>query len=202
MTILKCVRAIELVTFEWMTNLPIATDVSYVHEILETPVLAWLIRRDFARASLKMPGFALWSSYREFTDERDSLYLGYGYAGVAARRQRVSFEAFERWVRLTGAPGDIDGLDEFAAHCRWRADHPHALVVGRFWAPGDPERSIAGAGGIQSLPILPEVYLRWRDDYARGAPFPPPNVDGYAAHVAECCLPSGRCSRWPAVSSS
>jgi hypothetical protein len=167
----------------------------------EPSVLAWLSRREFARARLRSPGFARWSSHREFAQEREALSLAYGFAGVATQFQRVPFDAFERWARLTGAPLHVDGLDEFAAHWRWRADHPEAFVCGRFGAPGDPERNRVDAAGVQCVRILPEVYLRWRDDYASAAMFAPPSLDAYAAHVVECCVWSSSRALCPAVSS-
>lgn len=181
--------------------MPLTAETEFPEQPYEPPVLALLGARDFSRARL-MPGFALWSNHREFTAERDALFVGYGAAGVTARRQRVPFEAFERWARLTGAPFDIDALDEFAAHWRWRADRPDAGVIGRFGAPGDPERNIIGTAGVQCLRIRPEVYVGWRDDFAKSRLLQPPNLDDYAAHVVECCLSSPRRARRPAVNSS
>ncbi len=159
---------------------------------IEPPVLASLGRRDFAFAVAHAPGFALWSCFDEFQQERDALFLGYGVSGVTARVQRVPFEAFERWARLTGAPMDLNGLDEFAAHWRWRVGHPLAPVAGRFGAPGDPERNAVAAAGIQTIWIRPEIYVRWRDEYVRSGLFAPPDVDVYAAHVVDCSIVSLR----------
>ena len=181
--------------------MPTIAEADFPQHPYEPPVLALLGARDFSRAKLK-PGFSLWSNHRDFTAERDALFIGYGAAGVSVRRQRVSFEAFERWSRLTGAPLDIGGLDEFAAHWRWRADHPEAATIGRLGSPGDPERNAVAAAGAQCLLIRPEVYVRWRDDYGKSRLLPPPSVDDYATHVVDCCLPSGRRPRRPAVSPS
>lgn len=185
-----------------MTPLPASENLGFRYQPAQAPVLAWLDRRDFARARRAAPGFSLWGDHSEFVAERDALFLGYGDAGLTARRQRVPFEAFCRWVRLTGAPLDIDGLDEFAAHWRWRAEHPGAAVVGRFGAPGDPERNAVNAGDAQCLLIRPEIYVRWRDDYERTRLLSGPDLDDYAAHVVDCCLPSPRRARRPAVNSS
>jgi hypothetical protein len=178
-----------------------SAEADYTRESIEPPVLAWLTRREFARAR-RAPGFSIWGNHREFAAERDALYVGYGAAGLTARRQRVTFEAFEQWSRLTGAPVDIDGLDEFAAHWRWRVERPHAAVIGRFGEPGDPERNLIDAAGAQCLRIRPELYLRWRDDYQSATLLPAPTLDEYAAHVVECCLPSSARARRPSVSSS
>jgi hypothetical protein len=167
----------------------------------DTPVLGWLGQRDFDRARLRWPRFALWRDHHEFFAERDALHLGYLCSGVTAAIQRVTLDAFERWTRLTGAPSDVDGLDVFAAQWRWRARHPMAPVVGRFGVPDDPERSPA-TEGAQRVVVLPELFLRWRDDIARPKLFPAPDLDVYAAHVVECCLPSDPRLRRPAVNSA
>jgi hypothetical protein len=185
-----------------MTPSPASGKLGFRYEPAQTPVLAWLDRRDFARARLASPAFSIWVNHSEFAAERDALFVGYGAAGVTAKRQRVPFEAFRQWVRLIGAPFDIDGLDEFAAHWRWRVDHPAAAVMGRFGAPGDPERNAIDAGGTQCVRIRPEVYVRWRDDYERTQLLSGPGLDDYAAHVVECCLASPRRARRPAVSAS
>jgi hypothetical protein len=163
-------------------------------------VIALLSKRDFERAR-SYPGFAGWSGHSDFLSERDALFVGYGAAGVSARFQRVPFEAFESWSRLTGAPLDGDGLDEFAAHWRWRNKRPRAPVVGRIGAPGCPERNIVAAGDAQCVVILPQVYVRWRDDYAKSGLLDAPGLDAYAAHVVDCCLARSAATR-PAVSSA
>ena len=155
-------------------------------------MLASLAKRDFAYAQMRRPEFAQWFDFDEFLQERDALFLGYSFSGVTARVQRVPFEAFEHWVRLTGAPMDLNGLDEFAAHWRWRDKHDLAPVIGRFGAPGDPERNAVAAAGIQTVWIRPEIYVRWRDEYVRSALFAPPDVDVYAAHVVDCAIVSVR----------
>ena len=170
---------------------------------IEPQVLASLSKSDFAHAHARAPGFALWSHFDEFLQERDALFLGYGASGVIARVQRVPFEAFERWARLTGAPMDLNGLDEFAAQWRWRVGHPLAPVIGRFGAPGDPERNAVAVAGIQMVWIRPEFYVRWRDEYVRTRLFVPPDVDVYAAHVVDCSIVSvRRPSRRPALNSA
>src|SRR5579863_3854594 len=103
-----------------MKMLPPLMNVPTLDYPCEPPVLGWLDRRNFDRARRRAPCFSSWSDHREFAAERDALYLGYASAGVSAQLQRVSFRNFERWSRLTGAPMDLDGLDEFAAHWRWR----------------------------------------------------------------------------------
>ncbi len=154
-------------------------------------VWATLGRRDFARAR-QTPGFARWTSYREFVQERDGLYMGYGLAGVLGALQPVSFDAFERWARLTGALIDIDGLDDFAGHWRWRAGHPDARARGRLRAPGDRERAVAETANEQCIRVLPEIYRRWRGAFANSDLFVAPDLDAYATHVVECCFPPAR----------
>jgi hypothetical protein len=158
-------------------------------------VLGLLNRRDFASARQRAPGFSRWGNHRDFVTERDALFVGYGECGVGARFQRVSFDAFERFGRLTGAPVDIDGLDEFAAHWRFRARHPDAPVIGRFGLPGDPERNIIAGANMQRVYIRPEVYVRWRDDFARNGLLKAPGLNAYAAYVVEFCLVSDFRSR-------
>jgi hypothetical protein len=190
------------VSFVWMAPLFTSAKSDFPYYNIEKPVLAWLDRRDFARAREQEPGFSIWGSHSEFRRERDALYLGYGAAGVRAHIQHVPFAAFEGWARLTGAPLDLDGLDEFAAHWRWRADNPQALICARFGEPGDPERNAIEADGAQCLRVRPENFVRWRDDFAKASLFVPPSLDAYAAHVVECCILSKRRSRWPRVRSS
>jgi hypothetical protein len=167
-----------------------------------TPVLGWLSRKDFDRARLRWPRFAMWGDYGEYLAERDALHLGYCCSGVTAEIQRVTLDAFERWARLTGAPYDLDGLDVFAAHWRWRAHHPGAPIAGRFGLADDPERDPVAPAGVERVLILPALYLRWRDGYARAKLFAPPDLDTYAAHVVECCLPSGKRARRRAANSA
>lgn len=166
---------------------------------LARPVLASLNRGDYEAARRRSKYFARWADYDEFLAERDALHVGYGCAGVEAKIQRVRFEAFERWSLLTGAPFTIDALDEFAAHWRWRARRPKAPVQGRLGVPDDPERNEIAAAGVQRVLILPELYVRWRDDLSRSRLIAAPDLDAYAAHVVECCLPSKTRSRRSAV---
>ena len=150
----------------------------------------------------KRPGFSHWSTHREFIEERDALYIGYGAAGVTAHSSTFHSRRFERWARLTGAPVDVDGLDEFAAHWRWRSQHREAPVCGRFGIPGDPEHNAVQVDGVQCVRIRPEVYVRWRDDYAKSKLFAPPDLDAYATQVVECCIFAGRRMRRPEVNSA
>lgn len=142
----------------------------------------------------------MWADYREFVAERDLLHIGYETAGVSAEIEHVSFPAFERWSRLTGAPLNIDGLDEFAAHCRWRRSHPNASVMGRLGVADNPERHAVAAANVQCIRIRPEVYVRWRDDFANAGLFAAPDLDAYAAYVVEAALPPDW--RFPMVNSS
>jgi hypothetical protein len=185
-----------------MTDLPSVAESSTCDRLRDPLVLGWLDRRNFEEAKRRAPAFAAWSDYGEFVAERDLLNIGYGWAGVAAEIQRVSFQGFERWSRLTGASLDIDSLDEFAAHWRWRRAHPDAPVIGRFGAPDNPERHAVAAANVQCLRIRPEVFVRWRDDFANGGLFAAPDLDCYAAHVVELCLSSESRARRPAVNSS
>jgi hypothetical protein len=164
-------------------------------------VAGCLRRLDFERARAH-PGLSVWRSHGEFMSERDALLVSYAAAGVTAIPQRVPFEAFESWSRLTGAPINLDGLDEFAAHWRWRGMHGDAPVIGKFGCPGDPERNYIAAAGAQRVCIRPEVFLRWRDDFAKSKIFAPPDLDVYAAYVVECCISAFRAARRPAISSA
>ena len=142
---------------------------------------------DFFRAQ-QFSGFSGWADFHEFCDERDCLALGYETAGVPAPRQLVPFAAFERWSRLTGAPLDLDGLDEFAAHWRYRARRRSARTRGQFGAPGQPERHAVEVESAQVVVVRQDVYIRWRDEFAASAPFPAPDLDAYATQVVGCCL--------------
>jgi hypothetical protein len=156
--------------------------------LAEPPVIAWLTAHDFVRAR-KHCGFSIWTDRREFSDERDALFLGYGYAGVTAFRQLVPFGAFERWTRLTGASCDVMGLDEFAAHWRWRSAHPAASIVGRFRATSEEACNIS-AQGARSVRIRAEVFQQWSKDFVRLGLFAEPNLDDYATHAISCCVTS------------
>jgi hypothetical protein len=166
------------------------------------PALAWLGPRDFARARAWAPALWRWESYDDFVAERDGLFIGLGAGGVHARFRRVDFGEFEKWMRLTGAPATLDALDEFAAHCAFRADFPDAPVIGRIGVPGDPGRSAASAAGEQCVRVQALVFRRWRDEFARLALFAASDLDSYATHVVECCMSAPRRMRRPAVSSS
>ncbi len=162
-------------------------------------VAACLRRRDFERAR-SHPGLSAFSSHRDFMWEREALLLSYAFAGVRAHPQLVPFQAFERWARLTGTPVNLDGLDEFAGHWRWRTKNRDAPVVGRLGEPGDPERNPVSSGGAQCVCIRPEVFVRWRDDFAKSGLFDPPSLDVYAAHVLDFCVSSFNSWRRPDVS--
>jgi hypothetical protein len=166
-----------------------------------SPVLAWLNRHEFGRAR-RVLGVSLWSNYDEFIQERDGLFVGYGAAGVSASFQPVPFAAFERWTRLTGARPELGELDEFAAHWRWRESHPYARVRGRFCAFVAPERDPASAASAQCVRIHPDLYARWRDDYAKATTFEAPGLDAYAALVVECCIGPDPFKAWPEVNSA
>jgi hypothetical protein len=200
-TIWKDICAYLRVDFVRTTPLPNPAKSRSVESRSEPPVLAWLGRRDFALAQ-RAPGFRFWAHHDEFVCERDALYVGYGEAGVTARLQGVRFAAFESWARLTGAPIDVVGLDEFAAHWCYRVRHPHARVRGGFYAAGNPAPDIADADGGQRILVRRDVYTRWRDEFAQSTLFAPPDLDTYAAHVVECCVASERRARVPAVSST
>ena len=151
--------------------------------------------RDFLRAR-NLAGFARWAHFEDFQLEREALALSYEAAGVAAPRQRVPLAAFERWRRLTGAPLDADGLDEFAAHWRFRATRPDAPARGRFGAPGDPERNPVEADGAQIILVREDAFNRWRPELSIRATSPDAALDAYATQVVACCLSSGaRASR-------
>jgi hypothetical protein len=167
----------------------------------ERSVLGMLSQRDFRLARERYAAFSRFGDYGDFATERDALFLGYGAAGVAAPFQHVPLDAFERWSRLTGARADIDSLDEFAKHWRWRALNPFAPVVAGAGAPGDPERDVASPFGAQLVPIRSKVFLQWRQDFVRSGLLSAPSLDVYATHIVECCLPCARRARRPAVSS-
>jgi hypothetical protein len=188
--------------FVGISNLSSLADSRYSDRHNDPLVLGWLDQRNFEEAWSRAPFFAMWSDYSEFVAERDLLHVGYQTAGVSAQTEHVSFQAFERWSRLTGAPLNIDGLDEFAAHSRWRRLHPNGSVIGRFGAGDNPERHSVGAANTQFIRIRPEVYLRWRDDFSEVGLFPAPDLDAYAAYVVEAALLPDSRSRFPMVNSS
>lgn len=142
---------------------------------------------DFFKAQ-EFSGFSQWANFDDFQMERDLLALGYESAGVLAPRQLVPFAAFQGWSRLTGAPLDLDGLDEFAAHWRFRAGRPEAPTRGRFGAPGKPELNAVEIAGAHTVVVREAVYRKWRCEFEARTPFPPPDLDAYAAQVAACCL--------------
>ena len=144
---------------------------------------------DFFQAR-QFSGFSGWSDFDDFCDERDCLALGYETAGVTAPRQLVPFAAFKRWSRLTGAPLDLDGLDEFAAHWRYRVHRRSARTRGRFGVPGQPESHAVEIESAQVVVVREDVYTRWRDEFTASAPFPAPDLDAYATQVVGCCLVS------------
>jgi hypothetical protein len=166
------------------------------------PVLAWLGPRDVARARSWGAAFSFWDTYGDFVAERDGLFVGFGAAGVRARFRRVAFGAFAKWMRLTGAPATVNALDEFAAHCAFRADFPDAPVIGRLGVPGHPDHNAVSLAGAQCVRVRAAVYGQWRDEFARIGLFAPPDLDTYATYVAECCMAARRRMRRPAVSSS
>jgi hypothetical protein len=168
----------------------------------ERCVLGMLGPRDFRLARKRYAAFSRFGDYRSFATERDAMFLGYGSAGVAAPFQYVPLDAFERWSRLTGARADIDCLDEFAKHWRWRALNAMAPVVAGVGAPGDPERNVATSFGAQIVPILSKVFLRWCEEFVRSGLLPAPSLDVYATHVVECCLTSDKRAPRAAVSSA
>ncbi len=178
-----------------MSLYPSSTDLS-----VKPTVLSWLDRADFCRARRQCPEFARWRSFREFVLERDAVYLGFGFAGVSAQRQRVPLDAFQRWSRLTGAPVDLDSLDAFAAHWRWRARHPGAPVMGRLGYPGDPDGDVASAAGAQIVLMRVDLFRRQQRDFEKLGVVPAPTLDAYATLVVECCLPSVKRARRPSVS--
>jgi hypothetical protein len=163
-------------------------------------VLSWLDRQGFCRAFQRCPEFARWRDYHEFLLERDALFIGFGAAGVSAKLQPVRFDAFERWSLLTGAPLDIDGLDAFATHWRWRARHPRAAVIGRLGGPGDPSEDVASADSAQIVLIRPEVFQRFQQGFAKSGLLPAPSLDVYATLAVECCMPRIKPVRRPSVS--
>ena len=175
-------------------------NINAAHIAADLPVLAWLSPKDFDRARAVWQGFRQWRDHEEFLAERDALHVGYLWSGVTATIQRVPIDAFERWTRLTGAPADLDGLDGFAAHWLWRARNPEAPVVGKFGVADDPERNPPAVGGAQRILVAPEKFVRWCDDFDQPKLFAAPDLDAYAAHVVDCCLPSRRRTRRSAVS--
>lgn len=158
-------------------------------EGLRSLTIAELSEQDFYHAQ-KFPGFSGWANFDEFQLEREFLALGYHSAGVNAPRQLAPFAAFHGWSRLTGAPVDLDGLDEFAGHWRFRARHPLARTRGKFGVPGRPESHAVALTGVQIVVVREEVYARWRQDFAARAPFPAPDLDLYARQIVACCLSS------------
>jgi len=164
--------------------------------------IGWMSRRDFRDACRKSQVFARYAGYREFLDERDGVFLGYAAAGASPQWRRVPFKCFERWSRLTGAAVDIDGLDIFAEHWRWRTANPGAPTAGRFGAPSAAEPCSPAAAGVQILAIRREIFESWCDDFASSGLLPVPTLDDYAAHVAERCLPCPKLSLRPAVNSA
>ena len=137
----------------------------------ERCVLGMLGPRDFRLARKRYAAFSRFGDYRNFATERDAMFLGYGSAGVAAPFQPVPLAAFERWSRLTGARADIDSLDEFAKHWRWRAFNPTAPVVAGAGAPGNPERNVASGFGAQVVPIVSTIFLQFCEEFARSGLF-------------------------------
>lgn len=171
-----------------------------VREGLRFLTVAQISSRDFL-AARRFCGFFGWADFDDFCMEREFLALAYESAGASAPRQSVPFAAFLGWTRLTGAPLNVDGLDEFAAHWRYRADHPAARTRGAFGAPGQPERHAVERDGAQVVVVREEVFAQWRSEFAARAPFPAPDLDAYATQVVACCLASSSRARRSAVKS-
>jgi hypothetical protein len=156
------------------------------------PMLAWLSRADFARARLRVPEFSGCREYSAFVTERDVLQLTLGSAGVNALIQDVPFAAFETWAQLTGAALDIDRLDDFASHWRWRTENKNALARGWLGDPNAGGRDPVEISGLQWIVFQPEPYLLWREEVTGLRTFDPASLDVYATHVVDFCLPSER----------
>jgi hypothetical protein len=158
-------------------------------ETAATEVLAALRPRDFHRARVRSALLTPWRDYKDFIEERNSQFFGYGTAGVTACFQLVPFAAFERWVRLTGARADLSGLDHFAAHWRWRKSHAGAPTRGRSLARPLLEPSRVQEAGVQVVNIVSDGFARWLDAVA-GAPSQDssPSIDAFAGLVVETCI--------------
>ena len=167
-------------------------DVGLAHDSSYELALAVLSKGDFACAQAT-PGFSHWESYNEFRTERSALYLAYAAAGIRVQPQRVSFAAFMAWARLTGAPIEIRGLDEFAAHWRWRVRHPDSAIFGTLGVSCNPALNTVAHGGAQCVRVHLEVFLRWQNEWPTSKLFGRPDIDSYAARVVEYCFPSPGC---------
>ena len=167
---------------------------SRTRDSLRFLTIAELSKSDFALAQ-NFDGFSRGLTFEEFETERESLVMSYHWAGVRAPRQRVPFAAFQAWRRLTGAPLDTDGLDEFAAHWRYRRARPAAPVLGRLGEPGKPEVHSVEAHRAQVVVISPALFARWCDSVLALSPSTGPDLNAYARHVVDCCLGNGAPAR-------
>ena len=165
-------------------------------------VIGWLSRGDFATARLRAPDFAGTRDYAQFSTERDAQRLSLATAGVPTQAQDVPFAPFARWSELTGAALDLNGLDEFAAHWRWREARPFAPVRGWIGAPGLGEGGPVAVGGVQWIVFRAEAFLDWRRASTGSPTFEPAGLDRYATQVVESCLPSAPRAARSAASSA
>jgi hypothetical protein len=149
-------------------------------------VLATIDRSDFRRAEAIITDFQ-WSTYDEFSCERDGLYIGLSSAGERLQLVSVSVRAFEWWALHSGTTPSIKALDEFAAEIYAYRSNPNLRVEGVLWADcNNKDNNFVQHDGRLAIQLAPVLYRNWLETLAPADIFPSvPSIDVYAQLLIE-----------------